>query len=258
MATFLNVPYSDKDIVKEMGAQWDADARKWFVPRGLNTALFTHWAPVPDRMISVDTPNGLYTALVSENGAVRQIKRHGDNKEAHFESETAWRATICEMSVRDIGSLFDRVSHGDTWDDETVIDATNALNVLLTVDEDLLRRSHGVTKRLWSAAKSATVTWASIPTMANKAYKILDRCEEVLREFYRESVAYSLGYIEQNNNGLWMPLATELLAFTQQPCYAHCMDCPTEDMMIRATVRSWMKWSSDEEFLAICRAFMAA
>ena len=258
MATFLNVPYSDKDIVKEMGAQWDADARKWFVPRGLNTALFAHWTPVPDRMIRVDTVNGVYTALVSESGAVRQIQRHGDYKEAHFESEIAWRATICMISVRDIDILFGRISHGDSWDDEAVVDATNALNTLLTVDEDLLRRSHGVTKRLWAAAKSATVTWASISTMAIKAHKILDRCEEVLYEFYTESICYSLGYIEKNNNSTWMPLATELLAFTQQPCYAHCLDHPTEYMMMRAAVRRWMTWSSDEAFLSACSTFLSA
>ena len=258
MATFLNVPYSDKDIVKEMGAQWDADARKWFVPRGLNTALFAHWTPVPDRMIRVDTVNGVYTALVSESGAVRQIQQHGDYKEAHFESEIAWRATICMISVRDIDILFGRISHGDSWDDEAVVDATNALNTLLTVDEDLLRRSHGVTKRLWAAVKSATVTWASISTMAIKAHKILDRCEEVLREVYIDTVHYGVSYICKNNDSTWMPLALELIAFTQQPCFAHCLDHPKEHMMMRAVVRRWMTWSSNEEFLTTCRAFLSA
>ena len=207
-------------------------------------------------MISVDTVNGVYSAVVSEDGSVRQIQQHGDYKEAYFPSEIAWRATICDISVRDIGTLFGQISHGDTYDDEAVIDATNALNTLLTVDEDLLRRSHGVTKRLWAAAKSATVTWASIPTMAIKAHKILDRCEEILCETYREAVGYSLGYIEQNNNSMWMPLATELIAFTQEPCYAHCVDDPSEHMMIRTNVRRWMTWTSNEEFQTICRAFL--
>lgn len=207
-------------------------------------------------MISVDTVNGVYSAVVSEDGSVRQIQQHGDYKEEYFPSEIAWRATICDISVRDIDTLFGQISHGDTYDDEAVIDATNALNTLLTVDADLLRRSHGVTKRLWAAAKSATVTWASIPTMAIKAHKILDRCEEVLLEAYREAVGYSLGYIEKNNNSMWMPLATELIAFTQEPCYAHCVDDPSEHMMIRANVRRWMTWTSNEEFQTICRAFL--
>ena len=257
MATFLNVPYSDKDTVKAMGAHWNASERKWFVPRGRNTAPCSRWISQPDRLISVDTPNGVYTALVSENGAVRQIQRHGEYKEEYFPTEIAWRATICTTSIRDIHVLLGRISHGDTYDDEAVIDATNALNELLTVDEDLLRRSYGQTKGLWTAAKSATVTWASIPTMAIKAHKILDRCEEVLLEVYTETIKYGVGYIEQNNDSTWMPLATELLTFAQQPCFAHCLDHPSERMMMRATVRRWMTWSSDDAFLALCRAFLA-
>ena len=208
-------------------------------------------------MISVETINGVYSAVVTIDGSVRQIQQHGDYKEAHFDSEIAWRATICTISIRDIHILFGRISHGDTYDDEAVIDATNALNELLTVDEGLLRRSYEQTKGLWTAAKSATVTWASIPTMAIKAHKILDRCEEVLLEVYTETIKYGMGYIEQNNDSTWMPLATELLAFTQQPCFAHCLDDPSERMMMRATVRRWMTWSSDDAFLALCTAFLA-
>lgn len=209
-------------------------------------------------MISVETVNGVYSAVVTIDGSVRQIQQHGDYTEEYFPTEIAWRATICTTSIRDIHVLFGRISHGDTYDDETVIDATNALNELLTVDAGLLRRSYEQTKGLWTAAKSATVTWASIPTMANKAHKILDRCEEVLCEVYTNAVKYSLGYIEQNNDSTWMPLATELIAFVQQPCVAHCVDDPSERMMMRATVRRWMTWSSDDAFLALCRAFLAA
>jgi hypothetical protein len=208
-------------------------------------------------MISVDTVNGVYSAVVSEDGTVRQIQQHGDCKEAYYEKETSWRATICTTSIRDIHVLFGQISHGDTYDDEAVIDATNALNELLTVDEDLLRRSHEVTKKLWTAAKSATVTWASIPTMAIKAHKILDRCEEVLYEVYTETIHYGVGYIDNNNDSTWMPLATELMAFVQQPCFSHCVDHPAEKLMMRATVRRWMTWSSDDVFLALCRAFLA-
>jgi hypothetical protein len=208
-------------------------------------------------MISVETVNGIYSAVISESGAVRQIQQHGDYKEEYFPTEIAWRASICTTSIRDIHVLFGRISHGDTYDDEAVIDATNALNELLTVDEDLMRRSHGITKKLWIAVKSATVTWASIPTMANKAHTILDRCEEVLAEVYTKSVQYSLGYIEQNNDSTWMPLATELLTFAQQPCFAHCLDDPVEKMMMRANVRRWMTWSSNDEFLALCTTFLS-
>ena len=34
---YLNCPYSEKDLVKSLGARWDADARKWYVPSGRPT-----------------------------------------------------------------------------------------------------------------------------------------------------------------------------------------------------------------------------
>jgi 5-methylcytosine-specific restriction endonuclease McrA len=40
---YLNVPYSEKDAAKQLGAKWDADARKWFVPPGIAAEAFSQW-----------------------------------------------------------------------------------------------------------------------------------------------------------------------------------------------------------------------
>jgi hypothetical protein len=207
-------------------------------------------------MISVETVNGVYSAMVSEDGSVRQIQCHGDYITEYFPSEIAWRATICTTSIHSIGPLLRIISNGDTMWDEDVDQAYNAANELLTIDEDLLHRSYEQTKALWTAAKTATDIWKNIPQLAMKMHTIQDRCETVLYEYYLETVGFTLDYINANNNGLWMPLATELLAFVQQPCFAHCIDNPAEQMMMRATVRRWMTWSSDDAFLAACRAFL--
>ena len=42
---YLNCPYSEKDLVKSLGARWDADARKWYVPSELDTKQFKRWWP---------------------------------------------------------------------------------------------------------------------------------------------------------------------------------------------------------------------
>lgn len=39
----LEVPFSEKDEAKQLGARWDPDLRKWFVPRGKDTTLFKRW-----------------------------------------------------------------------------------------------------------------------------------------------------------------------------------------------------------------------
>jgi hypothetical protein len=43
--TYLNVPYSQKDAAKSLGARWDQGARRWFVPSKLPTDQFTQWLP---------------------------------------------------------------------------------------------------------------------------------------------------------------------------------------------------------------------
>ena len=42
---YLNCPYSEKDLVKSLGARWDADVRKWYVPSALDPKQFKRWWP---------------------------------------------------------------------------------------------------------------------------------------------------------------------------------------------------------------------
>lgn len=42
---YLECPYNDKDAAKELGARWDMDARKWFVPNEIDRNLFKQWWP---------------------------------------------------------------------------------------------------------------------------------------------------------------------------------------------------------------------
>lgn len=45
---FLNVPYAQKDEAKLLGAKWDANKRKWYVPIGIELAPFSSWLPPSD------------------------------------------------------------------------------------------------------------------------------------------------------------------------------------------------------------------
>lgn len=39
----LRVPFSDKDQAKALGARWDAAAKTWYVPSGVDKAPFAEW-----------------------------------------------------------------------------------------------------------------------------------------------------------------------------------------------------------------------
>jgi hypothetical protein len=41
----LEVPYKEKDEAKALGAMWDPEMRKWFVPRGADPEPFEKWIP---------------------------------------------------------------------------------------------------------------------------------------------------------------------------------------------------------------------
>jgi hypothetical protein len=42
---FLEVPFAEKDNAKRLGAKWDKDMRKWYIPHGLDIKLFKRWWP---------------------------------------------------------------------------------------------------------------------------------------------------------------------------------------------------------------------
>jgi hypothetical protein len=42
---YLNVPFTQKDAVKALGAKWDATKKKWYVPANMDGAVFAQWQP---------------------------------------------------------------------------------------------------------------------------------------------------------------------------------------------------------------------
>lgn len=41
----LNVPFSQKEKVKELGAYWSYEKRAWYVPYGVDVNCFHRWWP---------------------------------------------------------------------------------------------------------------------------------------------------------------------------------------------------------------------
>jgi hypothetical protein len=40
---YIACPFADKDEAKSLGARWDVDARKWYVPNDVDRNLFRKW-----------------------------------------------------------------------------------------------------------------------------------------------------------------------------------------------------------------------
>ena len=40
---YIYVPYKDREESKRLGAKWDSESKKWFVPNGVNLEKFSKW-----------------------------------------------------------------------------------------------------------------------------------------------------------------------------------------------------------------------
>lgn len=40
---YIYVPYKDREEAKKLGAKWDSESKKWFVPNGVNLEKFSKW-----------------------------------------------------------------------------------------------------------------------------------------------------------------------------------------------------------------------
>lgn len=71
-ATYLNVPFRDKDSAKALGARWDPAQRQWYVPAGLELAPFVAWLPqgqaAASSMLLAAEPEPVYAAPANPAG----------------------------------------------------------------------------------------------------------------------------------------------------------------------------------------------
>ena len=42
---YLQVPYKEKELAKELGARWDNVKKQWYIPLGNDYKAFSRWMP---------------------------------------------------------------------------------------------------------------------------------------------------------------------------------------------------------------------
>jgi hypothetical protein len=53
---YLRVSFAQKDEAKDVGAFWDRDAKKWYVPPGRSLGNFLQWLP-PEEKAAFEAEN---------------------------------------------------------------------------------------------------------------------------------------------------------------------------------------------------------
>lgn len=58
----LDVPFSQKDEAKSLGAKWNPEIKKWYVPKGREVLSFKQWMPDPNDVSKITLNSPLYLA----------------------------------------------------------------------------------------------------------------------------------------------------------------------------------------------------
>jgi Domain of unknown function (DUF5710)/Replication-relaxation len=97
---YIHVPYDEKDTAKRLGARWDADAQRWYIPTGVDPEALARWGnpngPNPPAADAPATANGNEHAPAATpaderppGGAQRQdaLASRGDKREVRVDYE---------------------------------------------------------------------------------------------------------------------------------------------------------------------------
>jgi hypothetical protein len=71
---YLCVPAGEREAVKALGARYDPDMRRWFVPRFVGVDAFARWLPAP---AVIERKDGT-TSTATANLVVAQVLPYGD------------------------------------------------------------------------------------------------------------------------------------------------------------------------------------
>lgn len=63
----LKVPFNEKDQAKSLGARWNAEAKLWYVPQGVDAAPFEKWVTSASNAAANISPKQAATKPVVNN-----------------------------------------------------------------------------------------------------------------------------------------------------------------------------------------------
>lgn len=106
MPTYLNCPFKDKEIVKSLGARWDAKNKSWYVLDGEDLSKFKKWLNEKAGGPAGASNNGSNESKTKKvtNSYDKDVKNkqtsHVDGASVvEFELSEAYRQYVCSCKV---------------------------------------------------------------------------------------------------------------------------------------------------------------
>lgn len=90
--TLIDVPFREKNEARALGAKWDKDQKSWYIPEGVNTALFARWMQpkqevLAEEAVPDDTPQE--EAVERQVAAIQQEYQAAKTEEAPAEENAS-------------------------------------------------------------------------------------------------------------------------------------------------------------------------
>ena len=70
----LKVPFNEKDQAKSLGARWNAEAKLWYMPQGVDAAPFEKWLSSAPNSTLNSAPNIALAAAAANSAAKTTVK----------------------------------------------------------------------------------------------------------------------------------------------------------------------------------------
>jgi len=219
--TYLTVPFKEKDSAKALGARWDADARRWYVPAGQDLVPFAAWLPDLPQASSTRDVAPAPKSRTAERITARGQPTKGSHRleppppRPHLlatqRSETAMSQSAYETLQRLAGTCRIRLTHSAISLHDTGPAAHDDLWTL-TVDERGVPRIHNtVTNHFWDLAPSDVVDItpdASVPHGGLPHYRLT-----LARPLWLKGMEAGWGLPGQYRSVLHRPRPSQLATF---------------------------------------------
>lgn len=136
--TYLTTRYTDREAVKALGARWDAEARRWFVPPGRDLAPFAAWLPA-----------------ASEDGLPSAVREVAAPAPPVYEVDVPRKGVALSQLLAAVGRAVAQAFADGVWTVVEVVDARlRSGHVYLEVSE---RDARGAV-----TAKATAIIWAGV------------------------------------------------------------------------------------------------
>ena len=78
----LKVSFNEKDQAKSLGARWNAEAKLWYVPQGVDAAPFEKWLSSTPNITPNTSPN-----MAPAQAAAKSMAQASTNTNASFDDD---------------------------------------------------------------------------------------------------------------------------------------------------------------------------